>query len=105
MQHRPYTLAEWRVKAGREGDFIVAWKELGEVFARLPDPPGTGTLLRSVSDPDLFYSFGPWRRQEDVAAMRADPDAQAALQRLVELCTEAKPGAFRVVAEAPGAGE
>jgi heme-degrading monooxygenase HmoA len=94
-----YTLGVWRVKDGREADFIAAWKAVGEVFYQLPRPPGPGTLLRSDSDPSLFYSFGPWERLEDIQAMREDPDAQAAIARLVELCEEASPGTFRRVAE------
>lgn len=33
--------------------------------------------------------------------MRADPEAQAGFSRLLELCEEAAPGSYRVVAEAP----
>lgn len=104
MQEGAFTLGVWRVKAGREAEFTAAWKALGEVFSQLPNPPGAGTLIQSVTEPALFYSFGPWRRQEDVEQMRRDPAAQAAIQRVVDLCTEARPGVFRVVAEAPADG-
>lgn len=97
-----YTLGVWRVKEGKAEEFIAAWKAVGEVFYALPHPPGPGTLLRSESDPSLFYSFGPWDRLEDIEAMRADPNAGAAIARIVELCDEAQPGTFRVVAEAQG---
>ncbi|HEX6249997.1 MAG TPA: hypothetical protein VFZ56_01030 [Gemmatimonadaceae bacterium] len=95
-----YTLALWRVKPGREAEFIAAWRDLGEAFARLQRPPGKGTLVQAVSDPQLFYSFGPWQCLEDIEAMRNDMDAQRGIRRLMELCTEGQPGAFRVVAEA-----
>jgi hypothetical protein len=101
MEDSIYTLGMWRVKPGRADEFIAAWTDLGDIFGALPDPPGTGTLLQSTAEPDLFYSFGPWRRLEDVAAMRANPEAQAGIGRLVALCEEAAPGSFRVVAEAP----
>lgn len=103
MAPRYYTLGVWRVEEGKESEFIAAWKAVGEAFYELPHPPGPGTLLRSESDPSLFYSFGPWDRLEDIEAMRDDPRARAAIARLVELCTEASPGTFRVVAEAHGA--
>lgn len=96
-----YTLGEWRVRAGQEAAFIAAWKELGEVFTGLPHPPGPGTLIRSMSEPALFYSFGPWDRMEHVEEMRRSDRAREALQRLVALCTEATPGTFRLVAEVP----
>jgi heme-degrading monooxygenase HmoA len=100
MRESVYTLAEWRVMPGREAEFVTAWKELGTVFARLPQPPADrGTLVRSVDDPLLFYSFGPWRSLEDVEAMRENAQAAEGVRRLRALCTAATPGTFRVVAE------
>jgi hypothetical protein len=100
MEEQLYTLGVWHVKEGREAEFVIAWKELGAVFASLPQPPsGKGVLIQSVTDPTLFYSFGPWRSASDVAAMRADSRAQAGIQKIRDLCTEATPGMFRVVAE------
>lgn len=93
-----YTHAEWRVKAGREEEFVAAWRDVAETFSALPRPPLWGTLLRSETEPGLFFSFGPWTSEEDVTAMRADPDAQAALRRAVDLCETATPGPCRLVA-------
>jgi hypothetical protein len=103
MHDAVYTLGAWRVQPGKEEEFVAAWKALGEVFSKLPHPPGTGTLIQSVSDPRLFYSFGPWTRMQDIEEMRGNPRAQTEIQRLISLCTEATPGTFRVVAEVPGA--
>lgn len=100
MDDAIYTLGHWRVKADQQPAFIASWKALGELFSKLPNPPGSGTLIQSVSDPELFYSFGPWRRLEDVQDMRRDPHVQAELQCLMDLCIEATPGAFRVVESA-----
>lgn len=63
----------------------------------LPKPPGKGTLLQSLDDPQQLYSFGPWNALEDVADMRRDARAGEALERLRDLCESAKPGAFRLV--------
>jgi quinol monooxygenase YgiN len=100
MKEVIYTLGVWRVKPGKEAAFIDAWKALGNIFARLPQTPGKGTLIQSLTDPLLFYSFGPWSDLADVEAMRANPEAQEGINQLRELCTEATPGGFRVVAEA-----
>ena len=97
-----YTLAMWRVREGEEEEFVEAWKDdLGEFFSSLPNPRGTGTLIRSVDDPQLFYSFGPWRSLEDIQRMRSNPRTPEMIVKLVSLCDEAKPGSFRVVATAP----
>jgi hypothetical protein len=94
-----YTLGAWRVKDGLHDEFITAWKELGSTFMAIGGPSGKGTLLQSTSDPALFYSFGPWRNLDDVAAMRGNARAQAGIQKLRALCVDATPGTFRVVAE------
>jgi len=96
-----YTLALWHVKGGKEEEFVEAWKGLSDYFIGLPNPPGEGTLVRSVEDPRLFYSFGPWRSFEDIQRMRSDPRTQEMIGRLAALCEEAKPGTFRVVMTAP----
>ena len=93
-----YTHAEWLVLAGREEEFIAAWKELGRAFAALEQPPLWGSLLRSTTEPRLFYSFGPWRSTEDVAAMRAHAPTLAVLQRVRALCERATPGGYERVA-------
>jgi hypothetical protein len=74
---------------------------LGEIFWQLPKPPtGKGTLLQSLADPTLFYSFGLWGDLSDIQAMRNDGQAQNGIAKLRALCIEATPGSFRVVAEA-----
>jgi quinol monooxygenase YgiN len=94
-----YTLARWKVIPGLEEQFIQAWKDMGEVFLSLPRPGSHGTLIQSVSDPTLFYSFGPWDDIEEIDAMRADPKAREVIKRVTDLCEEANPGTYQVVAE------
>jgi hypothetical protein len=93
-----YTHAEWLVLPGREEQFIAAWKELGHAFGALERPPLWGSLLRSNAEPRLFYSFGPWRNAEDVAAMRLHAPTQEVLQRVRSLCERSSPGGFVRVA-------
>ena len=102
MKGEAYTLAIWRVKEGRVEEFVELWKgDLADFFLGLPNPPGTGTLVRSVEDPLLFYSFGPWKSLDDIREMRSNPQTREVIGRLAALCDEAKPGAFEVVATAP----
>lgn len=93
-----YTLGVWRAKEGREDDLVKVWKEIGEAFKTLPTPPGIGTLIQSLDDPRLFYSFGPWPSLEAIQEMRENAGAREAIGRMQEVCEEARPGSFRVVA-------
>jgi hypothetical protein len=70
-------------------------------FRALPHPPtGEGLLLQSMTDSNLYYSFGPWDSAEDIAAMREDTKAKAAIKRVMACCDEATPGGYRVIAKA-----
>lgn len=101
MSEDLYTLGLWRVKDGQEAPFVEAWKELGAHIYALGLEVGPATLIQSVEDPHLFYSFGTWGSLEDIAAMRAHPETPAKMGALVALCDEGKPGAFRVVERLP----
>jgi hypothetical protein len=101
MEQQVYTLGVWYVHEGQQQEFINAWKELGTIFGSLSDPPGKGILIQSTSDSTLFYSFGPWNSLEAIEAMRDDHRAQEGIRKLIDLCTEATPGSFHVVAESP----
>ena len=101
MQGDVYTLGVWKVKPGQEESFIAVWKELGAFFLSLPKPPGPGTLVQSLEDPTLLYSFGPWNSLEDIQAMRVHPQAPAMIGKLASLCDQATPGSFRLVAKVP----
>jgi len=98
MSEEVYTLGVWRVKDGSQSEFVEAWKELGRFFRNLPNPPGEGTLLQSLDEPQQFYSFGPWRTIDDIQEMRGHPETPKEISKLMSLCEEGRPGTFRVVA-------
>lgn len=98
MSDEVYTLGVWRVKEGKQSEFVEAWRELGRFFGQLPAPPGEGTLLQSLEEPEQFYSFGPWGSLDDIQAMRNHPDTAGEISKLASLCEEGRPGTFRVVA-------
>jgi quinol monooxygenase YgiN len=97
MKSLPFTLATYRVKPGKEDDFLECWRGLAETFSSLENPPFWGTLIRSKTTPSLFHSFGPWEKAADVEAMRSNPDAGAAFQTIHELCDEMTPDDCEVV--------
>jgi heme-degrading monooxygenase HmoA len=100
MEEKYYTHAMWRVQPGREEEFIAAWQELSDAFSSLEKKPQWGSLLQSLTEPTLFVSFGPWQSLPAIEAMRANPEAQAALAKARSLCQDATPGAYRLAAHA-----
>ena len=100
MDEQPYTLARWSVLPGQEAAFVAAWHELATFFLSLKEPPRWGTLLRSLEDPRLFYSFGPWPSMETIAAMRAHPATAGTIGKLTALCEDAQLGTYLVAAAA-----
>lgn len=94
---KPYTLACYRVLPGKEGAFVDVWSKLADTFTELPNPPIWGTLIRSVSDPTVFYSFGPWKDAAHVAEMRSNPEAGAAFRAIRQLCAEMTPGDYEMI--------
>lgn len=97
MNTLPFTLATYRVRNGKEAEFVDRWTALAEVFADLDRPPFWGTLIRNRSQPDLFHSFGPWESPDDIVAMRSNARAAAAFQAVRECCDEMTPGDYAVV--------
>ena len=62
----------------------------------LKDPPRWGTLVRSIDNPRLFYSFGPWPTIETITAMRAHPGSTEVLGKWIDLCEETDLGTYLV---------
>lgn len=101
MNERFYTLAVWRVKTGCQDDFVRLWtEELADHFLTL-NPSAKGTLIQSLEDTGLFYSFGPWESMDEMQAIRTDERTAELIAKLTALCHEAKPGPFKVIAEMP----
>ena len=98
MKENYYTHALWHVKEGKTDDFIAAWERFGNALSQVPNsPPVQGTLIQSLSEPLVFYSFGPWESLEDINAMRNNENVKKALAAIIKLCQEAKPGNYKTV--------
>ena len=98
LQGKFYTHALWHVKEGKVEDFILAWKKFGLTLSQIPDsPPVQGTLIQSLTDPLVFYSFGPWETLDDIQAMRNDEPTRKAMAEIIALCVEARPATYKTV--------
>jgi quinol monooxygenase YgiN len=92
-----YTHASWKVKPGNEQRFIEIWTKLADKIARDPDKYGArwGTIIQDPNDPTEFRTFAEWQNRE--AADRINPRVHPEIGELVSLCTEGKPGVYRLV--------
>ena len=98
MKENFYTHAFWHIKEEKTADFIAAWERFGKALSQIPNsPPVKGTLIQSLSDSLVFYSFGPWETLEDINAMRNNENVKKALSDIMEHCQEAKPGNYKTV--------
>ena len=97
-----YTLAIWKVKENNRIEFINLWeKELASAFIEA-NPYANGTLIQSLENPEIFFSFGPWSNLEQMQAARSDKKVRAAISKLISLCVEAKPGSFKKILSVSG---
>lgn len=97
MNNHPFTLATYRVKSGKEDDFVKRWKRLADTFSAFENPPFWGLLIRSRTVSGLYHSFGPWEKLEHVEAMRSSPESAAAFQGIREVCDDVSPDDYEVV--------
>ena len=92
-----YALATWHVRPGAEDAFEEAWTEMRAVLAEVPGLPVTDSVLvRNVTDPSRYCSFGPWPDTESLESMQSDPAVRSALAAARACCVQASPGTFEV---------
>jgi quinol monooxygenase YgiN len=81
-----YTHSVWRVKPGREDEFVRLWLDLVQ-WSSEQGLTAKAKLLRDPDNPGLFISFGPWESLGKVAVWRSSRgfhERIAALQQLLE---------------------
>lgn len=100
---RSYTVGIWKVRRGREEDFVAAWRAMGEATLTA-FPSAHGTLLRDAGNPGRFISFGPWESREQIEAWRASAPFQEGLARLRDLLEDFEPATFELSAEVSAGG-
>ena len=85
----PYTHGKWKVKAGREDEFVERWKAFGQFGV---DRGATGIrLLQDQGTPTDFYSFGSWGSADQIPAFREDPDFQRHVDGMQDLVESFEP--------------
>ena len=92
-----YTHTTWRVKPGREDEFIRRWNDWAEWSHRQGlDAPAL--LLRDMESPETFVSFGQWASAAAVRNWRALEGYQERVARLREVVERFEPRTLEVTA-------
>ncbi len=93
-----YTHTSWRVKPGREQEFIERWAEWVE-WSHREGLYEHALLLRDVESPQTFVSFGRWETVEHVRGWRSQPGYHERVERLREVVDGFEPRTLEVVEE------
>lgn len=79
-----WTTGTWRVKPGREDEFVDAWREFAE-WSKGQFPADRAWLLRRRDEPNVFLSVGPWPTDEIVEEWRGSAGFRERIGRIREM--------------------
>ncbi len=82
---RVWTHGTWRVKRGREDEFVAAWRAMAGRGVAEMDTAAPPTLLRDRDRPNVFLSFGPWPNVAAIAAFRGSDLFQESVAAMDDL--------------------
>lgn len=85
-----YTLGIWTVKAGREQEFIAAWRDFAEA-TQDEFPAASAFLVQDRDTPSRFVSCGPWDSIEQIEAWRSSAAFRDGVGRIRELLDAFEP--------------
>ena len=95
MNEEFYTFNLWKIKEGNLEEFLHIWeKELAREFIKL-NPYSKITLIQSLDNPNIYYSFGPWIKLEQMQSARSNENYRSAISKLVSLCDKSSSGSFK----------
>ena len=91
-----YTHTTWRVKPGREDDFVDRWHEWID-WSHRQGLRERAILLRDLESRNTFISYGPWENVSAVSSWRALPGYQERVEQLRETVETFEPRTLEVV--------
>lgn len=84
-----YTHGSWRVRPGKEEDFIAAWRDLAEwALAEIEGSKGA-RLMQDRDEPTRFYTMGPWDSPDAIQRFREHTGFSERMARIRETTEEA----------------
>ena len=94
-----YTSGSWQPSPGSEDAFVAAWQQFA---AWASTRPGAGNLrlVRDLSRPERFTSFGDWESIEQVRAWKSSSEFRERMARVLQHVDEFQPTESTLVASA-----
>ena len=97
-----FTNGFWITKAGREDEFVSAWKELAAwVLATFPDA-APQSLFRDLDNRSRFVVLDEWESTEAVVECRRNPEFRKRFAELLRGPVESVEGAMLEAVVSPG---
>ena len=87
-ERRTYTITTFTLSAGREAEFIDAWRDAAA--AALEFVPGAvmGQILRDRADPRRIIALGVWEDTAAIEKWRSLPEYETFALRVAFICEE-----------------
>ena len=95
----PYSMGVWIARAGREAEFVEAWREFAEWSLATIEGGRWARLLRDRAQANRFVSIGPWDSLERIEVWRSHPGFAERVGRIRELIESLEPSTLEVVVE------
>lgn len=83
-----YIAAYWKVKAGREEEFVTRWKDFTGWAKDTAPGAKTFTLLHNTVETQYFISFGTWTDRASIDAWMESPGFMERYEQVRGLCDE-----------------
>lgn len=101
MADAVYTSGRWETKAGREQEFVDAWRELANWSSGNVRGSGTARLLQGIEDRTRFVGFWAFDDDDALGAWLGSPDVRRRLGALRDMVIDEEPGIFELRVEVP----
>jgi heme-degrading monooxygenase HmoA len=92
-----YTSGTWQPNPGSEEAFVEAWTQFAGWASGMPGA-GTLRLVRDLSHPERFQSFGDWQSIDDVRAWKSSPEFRERMAQVLQHVGDFTPAEFELVA-------
>jgi heme-degrading monooxygenase HmoA len=96
---RIYTSGTWTPNPGSEEAFVDAWTQFASWASSMPGA-GRLQLVRDITEPERFVSFGEWESLDEVRAWKSSPEFRERMARVLQHVDDFRPAELALVATA-----